>query len=51
MRVCEVVLEVTVKITVVWYVTPCGLVQAEVSEESGTGINPFLKWASPEVLL
>jgi len=50
MKVCVVILEVVVKITVVWYVTPCGLVQTEVSEESDTNINPFFNWASPEIL-
>jgi len=30
MRVFEVILEVTVKITVVWYMTPCGLIQTKV---------------------
>jgi hypothetical protein len=49
MRVFDVILEVIVKITLFWYVTPCGLVQTKVSEESGTSINPVFNWASPEL--
>jgi len=49
MRAFEVILEVIVKIIVVWYVTPCGLVQIEVSEESGTSINPVFSWPSSEL--
>jgi len=48
-RVFEVILEVIVKITVVWYVTPCGLLQTKVLEESGTSINPVFNWKSPEL--
>jgi hypothetical protein len=43
----EVILEVNLKITVVRYVTPCGLVQTKVSEESGTSINPVFNWEPP----
>jgi hypothetical protein len=45
----EVILEVIMKVNVIWDMTPCNLVQTEISDESGTSINPVCNWASTEL--